>query len=326
MNPHQVSAAGAGKPPLPAVAIERRQAAPDTDTATRQTIQMMCEYIRESVKDPEVQRAAAFARRRFAGGSSRPSALVWGVFWYLKHCLKFRQDEASLFRLGERDQQDFLISPAVLVRMRDPAEDCDGFSMMGAALLAVLGVPVYLATVAASARQPWRWSHVFLVARTECGFVPLDASHGRAPGWMVPREDIFRWQAWGLDGRPADVKLSEGRLSGYVRKGPGRGMGDVCAVGSVDPSSGDTIAYCPPSSGFDWGFMNNLVSTAGRVASIAETPTTTISYPGGPTISTPATSGGAAFSPFGSIFGTGNILPWLIVGGIVLFAVSRSGK
>ena len=33
-----------------------------------------------------------------------------------------------------------------------------------------------------------------------------------------------------------------GRGFGYVR----RGMGD-CVVGAVDPSSGDTIAYCPPT-------------------------------------------------------------------------------
>jgi hypothetical protein len=230
-----------------AIALERTRALDDTDGATRQTVEKMCELIRQSVcahspaivagvptcnkcgkiwqhsgqanlnalaheNDP-VFRAAAYARDRFAMGSTDPAALAWGCFWYVKHCVKFRLDEGTMLQIGEshdaygQQQQDLLIAPAVLVRMRNPSEDCDGFTMLTAALLTCLGVPVLIATVATDMDDPTRWSHVFLCAIINGRVKPLDTSHGTAPGWMVPRQRINRWQTWTLDGRPADVSI-----------------------------------------------------------------------------------------------------------------------
>jgi hypothetical protein len=198
---------------MPAIALERTRALDDTDGATRQTVEKMCELIRDSARDPYVQRCAAYARDRFAMGSSDPAALAWGCFWYVKHCVKFRLDEGTMLQIGEshdaygQQQQDLLIAPAVLVRMKNPSEDCDGFTMLTAALLTCLGVPVLIATVAADLDDPTRWSHVFLCAIINGRVKPLDTSHGAAPGWMVPRNRIHRWQTWTLDGRPADVSI-----------------------------------------------------------------------------------------------------------------------
>ena len=198
---------------MPAIALSRTRALDDSDGATRQTVEKMCELIREGVNDPLVQRCAAYARDRFAMGSTDQAALAWGVFWYVKHCVKFRLDEGTMLQVGEardaygQQQQDLLIAPAVLVRMKDPSEDCDGFTMLTAALLACLGVQVLIATVAVDMDDPSRWSHVFLCAIINGRVKPLDTSHGTAPGWMVPRSRINRWQTWTLDGRPADVSI-----------------------------------------------------------------------------------------------------------------------
>lgn len=200
-------------PTMPAIALSRTRALDDTDGATRQTVEKMCELIRDSAADPIVMKCAAYARDRFAMGSTDPAALAWGVFWYVKHCVKFRLDEGTMLQVGERtdqygeQQQDLLIAPAVLVRMKDPGEDCDGFTMLTAALLTCLGVKVLIATVAADMDDPSRWSHVFLCAIINGRVKPLDTSHGTAPGWMVPRNRINRWQTWTLDGRPADVSI-----------------------------------------------------------------------------------------------------------------------
>lgn len=170
--------------------------------------------------------AAAYAKKHFARGLSDPAALCWGVFWYVKHCVKFRLDEATMFQVGEQNQQDLLIAPAVLVRMNDPSEDCDGFTMLSAALLTVLGVPVLVTPVAADLDDTSRWSHVFLCAIVNGRVLPLDTSHGKAPGWMVPRERINRSQLWTLDGKPSDVKIPNFRgLHGYVGSAPQRGRG-----------------------------------------------------------------------------------------------------
>lgn len=348
--------------------MDRRPAADDTDTATRQTVEMMCEYIRNAAADPLVRSCADYAWRRFGVGSPDPSMKAWGVFWWVKHCLKFRQDEATMFRVGERDQQDLLTSPEVLFRLKDPAEDCDGFTMAEAAMLTVLGVPLVIATVAADARDRGRWSHVFPMALINGSPLPLDASHGSGPGWMVPPEHIYRFQAWDLDARPVDIQPMRYRgLHGLAAAPPGgryaygasgrrralpvpvmlrrRGMGDCvtdpesglvdCSGSDVYTSPGYTATFpsvvpssgssAPSSSGFNLtSFLNTLVSNAGAVAKVAETPITTISYPGGPTISTP---GGipAASSLLGGASLT-SLLPLLGVGLVALLAISAMGK
>ena len=234
----------------------------DTDTATRKTVEKMCELIKSSCTDELVQRCAQKAKQSFAMGSNDPAALAWGVFWFVKHTVRFRLDEGTMYLIGDRDQQDLLIAPAVLLRMKDPAEDCDGFTMLTAALLTCLGVPVLIATVATEADDPSRWSHVFLCAIINGRVMPLDTSHGPAPGWMVPKHRIHRWQTWKLDGTPADVKipsyqglhgysaarrggLGQVRVGGRVVMMPrlliakrGRGFGQACASSEYDYDTG----------------------------------------------------------------------------------------
>lgn len=244
--------------PLP-VKVDREIASQDTDQATLQTVRKMCEYIRAGAADPEVQRCAEYAWRRFGLGRSDPAMQAWGVFWWVKHCIKFRVDEATMFRVGTREEQDLLIAPALLVRMRDPAEDCDGFTMLASAMLAALGVPVVIATVAADSRDRGRWSHVFPCAMLPSGVLPIDASHGIGPGWMVPPEHIYRWRAYSLDAEPADVQPMRYRgLHQYVQK-RGRGFGDclnvavgsdgTCPDGSIYTGVLDSGGAAPASGG-----------------------------------------------------------------------------
>jgi hypothetical protein len=276
--------------------IERTAAAADVDTATRQTVEKMCGYIAASIPDPLVMRCAGYAWRRFGMGLDSPAMKCWAVFWWVKHCVAFRQDEATMFRVGLQDEQDLLIEPAVLVRMKNPAEDCDGFTMLGAAMLSILGVPVYIATVAASPDDRSRWSHVFPVAVLPSGVLPLDMSHGVGPGWMIPRGHIFRWQAWGLDGRPANVPAPHKfqGLHGYVRRGRGMGACDPtiglddftglpCQVSQVPtespypvvmtPTSYGTQVQVPVPPGMDWTtFAQSLATNASKLIGAIVTP------------------------------------------------------
>src|SRR6202034_1681421 len=97
----------------PRVQLVRIPAAADSDTATQQTIDLMCRCIRESSEDPMIRLAAQYAVHHFGAGSSDPAMQAWAVFWFVKHQVKFVVDEAPMFRLGEPNQQDLLISPAV---------------------------------------------------------------------------------------------------------------------------------------------------------------------------------------------------------------------
>jgi hypothetical protein len=233
---------------IPAISLDRTRAADDTDGATRQTVQKMCELIRDSANDPRVQQCAAYAKKHFSCGSNDPGALAWGVFWYVKHCVKFRSDEGTMLQIGERNQQDLLIAPAVLVRMDKPSEDCDGFTMLTAAMLTILGVPVLPTTVATDLDDKQRWSHIFVCAIINGRVMPLDTSHGKAPGWMVPRDRINRFQTWTLDGKPADVKIPNFQgLHGYV----GRGLGARGRLPTVIQRRGRGFGQVDLSSYFD---------------------------------------------------------------------------
>jgi hypothetical protein len=362
------AAAGGINPWLGRIRFDEQPAADSTDEATIQTVRRMCEYIRSSAQDTGVQAAAEYAARHFAIDGGSQVSLAWAVFWYVKHCVKFRQDEATMFRIGRANEYDLLIAPDVLVRMKDPSEDCDGFTMLTAALLRILGVPVYIATVAANGSEPWRWSHVFAVALVDGRVFPLDTSHGPGPGWMVPRDRIYRWQAWDLDAKPVDITPAAFQgLHGYVRSGFG-GFGQICedgtddcltdytpspvsspvgnpvpvvggvptltpsgnlcpagtvAIGSncFDPTNpNNTVVGTPASTSVPAGssdlttLLASLFGNAAKVATVAETPTTTITLPNGTVVS------GVTSTSAASLLGGANLTAMLPILGIGLAA------
>lgn len=257
----------------------------DTDGKTEVTIGRMCEHIRKSADDDQVKAAANWAHESFGGGSSDPAMKAWAVFWFCKHYVRFVVDEAPMFRLNEPNQQDLLYSPAVLIRMQDPAGDCDDFTMMGAALLKALGVPFVIVTIAAGPDDPQRWSHVFLMAMLSTGPLPIDASHGSGPGWMVPASHTYRWQCWDEDGKPVDVQRPRKHgLNGWVQSGLGQDLAnsiidtpiDTSSLPTYSPSSANPFALptinitSPPvSSGPSFNltsFLNNLTNAAAGTA------------------------------------------------------------
>lgn len=201
------------------------QASDDNETATAQTIALMCRYIARACDDPYIRQVArdacgrfspmAFYRDHSGAWHVDPAKASWAVFWYLKHRVKKTYDEAAMFRFGMPNEQDLLTDPSVLLRMDKPAEDCDGFTMAACALLQCLGVQTKIATVACDRQDPSRWSHVFCLvsipdSQGNAAYWPLDCSHGSRPGWMVPPQDIYRWQVWDLDGsKSADPQLED---------------------------------------------------------------------------------------------------------------------
>jgi hypothetical protein len=316
------------------VQLERFRAAQDSDGATQQTIGIMCRYIRESADDDQVKAAANWALDSFGGSSADPAMKAWAVFWFLKHYMRFVVDEAPMFRLNEPNQQDLLYKPSVMIRMQDPAGDCDDFTMMGAALLKALGVPFVIVTIAAGPDDPQRWSHVFLMAMLPSGPLPIDASHGSGPGWMVPASHTYRWQCWDEDGKAVDVQRPRKHgLNGWVQTGLGQ---DPTTMPVVDTTPIDTsglfsgsgtapftapttssTAYnsfllgggSTPSSGpsFDLtSFLNNLTNAAAG---------TTKSYVNAQTQQEMLAMGlGPNGMPLNMASMFGNILPFLMIG------------
>jgi hypothetical protein len=325
------------------VVAERIPASDDTDSLTKSTIGKMCEYIQAGSKDSNVRGCAQYAAQRFGLNRNQAASLGWGVFWFLKHRVRKVLDEGNAFRVGESNAADMLIAPAVLLRMDNPAEDCDGFTMAAAAMLKALGVEQCIVTIACDAHEPQRWSHVFGMVHLENGeWMPLDCSHGTAPGWMVPQHRITRWQAWDLSGNPIDVAMpARSNMRGYRR----RGVGQICTdsygniVDCSDSSSGtlpvstvpiatespypvvlDSSSSTSPTSGLTPAQIAALINTglinAARVAQTAELPA------------------GASLTSTGQVIGagaslsTGSIVPiiLLVVGAVLLVSLMEAGQ
>jgi hypothetical protein len=305
--------------------MDRVSGGEDSDTSTARTVALMGDYIRKCSTDTAVVGAAEYARKHFASGMDA-AGLCWGVFWYVKHCVKFRQDEATMFRLGMRDEVDFLTAPDVLLRMNDPAEDCDGFTMLVASMLTALGVPVAIATVAASPEDPARWSHVFALALLPGRVLPLDASHGVGPGWRVPEQHTFRFQAWDLFGKPIDVKLPRrSDLHGYQGRGRGRaGLGDVC----YDPAG--RPYYCYPPGTPAWAAAAPAVANdvANLTGIFAGTPVGTVYNPqAGAYLDAAGVPVAGPYGSYGGYGAPGFIPPVVLWGGLLLLGfVMFSGK
>lgn len=237
----------------------RVPAAADPDEATAQTIEIMCGHIKRSAQDPIVQECARSAVRQFRGGplyaiagidpfsdtARLPAVLAESVWWWTKHNLRFVHHHRQIeVWLGERNQLQLLIEPAVLVRMRAMEGDCAIYSMIIPAMLECLGVRWELVTLAVDPSQPEIFGHVY--PRAILGYgrrLPLDASHGKYPGWSVPLSHRSRIAVWDDNGRLVDDAGEQGfsGLHGYRMR---RGFGDAASDAAVADlgSSSDVLA------------------------------------------------------------------------------------
>lgn len=160
---------------------------------TERTVRKMGEHIQNALYDPLIQRIATSSCRQ-----ADPLSALWQ---WVKHAVRFRQDDSLILELfNERDHFELLISPSVLIRMKKPQGDCDDFTMLILALALCAGYRVRIVTVECDRARPQEYSHVYGEALTDRGWMPLDASHGTYPGWEVPARDIFRKTSWTLDG------------------------------------------------------------------------------------------------------------------------------
>lgn len=236
-------------------------ASPDPDTATVQTIEVMCDLIAQSSRDAVVKAAARSAVAQFRGGpvwamkgvnpfqSSNPItrelAVCESIWWYCRHHVTFvHHTKQILAWLGERDQLQLLIEPAVWLRFPFRMEgDCADFTMLIAAMLNQFGIGWEIVTAATNAGEPEIFSHVWPRAVLSNGRrIDLDAStrYGKVPGWHVPAENIYRLQVWDENGR-AIQDTAPARFQGLQGYMVRRGLGACGDCISFD-DNGDCIA------------------------------------------------------------------------------------
>jgi Transglutaminase-like superfamily len=196
-----------------------------TRAVTKQTVEKMCEHIRNAQADPMLQAVA----RRTVAASKSPADQLAALWLWVKHHIKFLHDDVlTRVLFNEADHFELLISPPVMLRMKAPSGDCDDFTMLVCALACALGYEWGIVTLACDRKRPGEYSHVYGCAWLPDGtMVPLDCSHGTHPGWEVPAQDVQRKTVWNSKGQVISDEDGPAAGMGSIAWGSRTGMGAV---------------------------------------------------------------------------------------------------
>jgi hypothetical protein len=259
---------------------------------------MMAQLTAESIGTPRLHRFARKCAVTWRGGPNyRGRPVYWddqrqlacSVWYGVNSSMKFvEHSEQIRALLNESDQLQLLISPDLLLRSKRPAGDCAVYTPLVCAALGTLGIHYEFVTLACDPRDPDLYSHIYARAVLRDGSrIPLDASHGKYPGWEVPREHQIRKQVWDEAGNPIPDEQPRpvahlGQYSRVRRVMPRR----IVGMGQIEDSSTTTLNI--PGYSIDPGAIPP-VDTSGS--------STVLSYPGMPTgtpsgyaIATPVTA------------------------------------
>lgn len=311
--------------PLPAV----------PDVAVANTLRKMTRYALEDKGSRVVTDAVVESIPR--DGFTPVTLLEDFHAWIRRHVRFVEDDELSEgARFGKGNE--ILIRPVDLLRMPEPSEDCDGFSMLAAAMVLraaeLLKIPyqVNFVTVAADAFHPDEFSHVYLYVSLDGKVFPFDASHGAYVGWETP--DKFHKRAvWPIGDFMLAVRSPGLGRYRYNRRMAGLG---TCLAFAEDGSCiyDDSIgagspAAAPASSGVNWNaLLPGLFSAGEQVikqvtlptgAYVVQTPTGSVmasnvpgAVPGAPGVSASLSAGAGT---------------WLLLGGgALLLALFSKGR
>ena len=257
----------------------------DDETRTAQTVGLMARYTREDSTSPIVHRAALDAIALLPErDAAKEAAAVWR---WIRDRVTFRDDSDLAAAAGisgvDTATAEVLIRPVDILTMPHPVGDCDDYSMLAAAMLRALGIPSRFRTIAADQAEPENYSHIYVVAETPEGEIPLDASHGPRPGWQAPA--VGKTRDWSIDPMSAGLGFAE------------RPWWQT-AINTGIKTTGNilTTRYAVPPAG------------------------TFVSGPEG-TYYRQTGGGGVPYLPLDTGFGLGSMLPWIIgIGALFLIA------
>lgn len=181
----------------------------DPDGQVEATISLMRGYVDADHLSPAVRRQVQVANGY--GGDPLENA-----FAHVQGSMRFKNDDEIHGRIfgkwrpgGMGDVIEVISRPidtaVAIERGFRPEEDCDGYSTYASALLASQDIPCSYATVGADEQEPFRYSHVYLVAYPKTGKyagmrVPMDTSHGKYVGWECPNR-FGKFREWPVYGR-----------------------------------------------------------------------------------------------------------------------------
>lgn len=168
----------------------------DSDVSTADTVARMSNIVRNQVYSSVVVNAVSDAIKDVPPNGA-PTDKARAIFYWIKTHIKFRNDlENTVNYLPDVDNpadKELLISPDLLLQLG--YGDCDDFSMLAATMLFIVGIPARFITIAADARCPQHFTHIYVQAFVG-KWIGFDVSHGSMLGWEYKR--YSRIQVWNV--------------------------------------------------------------------------------------------------------------------------------
>ena len=255
------------------VRIDTEQLPDNTDQATDLTIKHMCvKAAEDSTSDLIVRSTIDALPREIASFYD----LCRSIHEWIRSHVKFVRDTVPSAGAGLPADTEVLIRPMDILRMREPAGDCDCMQTLCASMLLAArrltpfsSLQPRFRAVAADSYRPREFSHVYTIAVYGGTMVPVDVSHGPVAGWEA-RNRFSKRRDWSVDGvntmlakiagggspflngLGADVAIRGRRPRGFGLRGFGS-IGDSGYDPTQDPNSdlytgGGSTLFVPPAS------------------------------------------------------------------------------
>lgn len=143
-----------------------------------ETLAHMANVAKQASADPAIQRIA----EQLDGATTHD--YVMRAFWWVRQHIPYVRDEDRLESLGLPPDAELIVRPELLVRT-EMGGDCDDHATITAALLLARNIPVRFITIT-TPEDPAHFTHVWVEALTQNGWVALDTAYGVEPGWVAP--------------------------------------------------------------------------------------------------------------------------------------------
>lgn len=290
----------------PALGLAYRAPLLTGEAGTGQTIKLMRQLVGAALAD------ASFVRKAVDIVRSVPAYDEFGelnaLYEWVKSNIRFTKDPLT---------KEKLYPPQELLKIR--AGDCDDISMLLGAFALALGYPARLITISANPDAPQEFSHVYMQAEAPVGsgqWVSMDAARADSQFGVDPPV-YFRKRAWSL------TEDAYQDLSGVAKSRRPFGLGSYGTVGLGDDVTGmdilqQSIAEVPTIISSVAGRPSSASTPYGQYST---SPYGSFMTPYSPGYGLPQSGYLAPGTMTGGAFSMSGIMPWVLLGGLVLFAM-----
>jgi len=166
---------------------------PEGWKGTEETLKHMVAYANKAAKDPFIYKLAREIIKDTPEGDHL--AEIVAIFNWVKASTRWTRDIVKVTEKGEVEGVETLTYPTILLKELHGEGDCDCISTLLAALLGSIGIEWRFKVIKKHGDEDF--SHVYVIAKTDGKWIPLDASvasiEDKPAGWEYknPKEALI---------------------------------------------------------------------------------------------------------------------------------------